>query len=197
MPDDHKQAGEITVLLDRWTAGDKLALDRLAELLYPQWRSMAHNFFRQERTGHTLQPTALVHEAYAQLEKMNPRGFDSRRDFQGLMAQLMRRILVSHARGVQAQKRGGGVEKVVDAEVVAPAVQSAAAEFLALDHALEELSAFSARKAQVIELRYFGGLTQEEAGLALGISTATVHREQRMAEAWLSQALQKASENRV
>lgn len=191
MPDiDPAKSGEITRLLDRWTDGDIEALQQIAQLLYPEWRSMAGGYFRGERTGHTLQPTALINEAYMLLSKLRPRGFDNRREFQGLVAQLMRQILVDHARRVKAAKRGGNAEVIVDANPPASEVMSAE-QFLTLHTALDELAARSARKAQVIELRYFGGFSQEEVGETLGISLATVHREQRMAEAWLNRALRR------
>lgn len=191
MPDiDPATSGEITSLLDRWTGGDIAALQQVAQLLYPEWRAMAGGYFRGERTGHTLQPTALINEAYMLLSKLRPRGFGSRREFQGLVAQLMRQILVDHARRVRAAKRGGDAQAVVDANPPAEEVLSAE-QFLTIHTALDELAARSARKAQVIELRYFGGLSQEEVGETLGISIATVHREQRMAEAWLNRALQR------
>lgn len=191
MPDlDPATTGEITRLLDRWTGGDAEALRRIAQLLYPEWRVMAGGYFRGERTGHTLQPTALINEAYMLLSKIRPRGFGSRREFQGLVAQLMRQILVDHARRVKTAKRGGGVEAVAGAN---PPVEETmpAEQFLTLHSALDDLATRNARKAQVIELRYFAGLSQEEVGEALGISIATVHREQRMAEAWLNRALQR------
>lgn len=191
MPDtDPAATGEITRLLDQWTGGDAEALQRVAQLLYPEWRVMAGGYFRGERTGHTLQPTALINEAYMLLSKIRPRGFDNRREFQGLVAQLMRQVLVDHARRVKAAKRGGGAQAVPDANPAAEEVMSAE-QFLTLHAALDDLAARNARKAQVIELRYFGGLSQEEVGEALGISIATVHREQRMAEAWLNRALQR------
>lgn len=191
MPDiDPAKSGEITRLLDRWTGGDIEALRQIAKLLYPEWRVMAGGYFRGERTGHTLQPTALINEAYMLLSKLRPRGFDNRREFQGLVAQLMRQILVDHARRVKAAKRGGDAEVVADANPPASEVMSAE-QFLTLHNALDELAARNERKARVIELRYFGGFSQEEVGEALGISVATVHREQRMAEAWLNRALQR------
>lgn len=191
MPDfDPATSGEITRLLDLWTGGDLKALEQIARILYPEWRIMAGGYFRGERSGHTLQPTALINEAYMLLSKLRPRGFDNRREFQGLVAQLMRQILVDHARRVRAVKRGGGVEAIAGANPPSEEVMSAE-QFLTLHTALDELAAKNYRKAQVIELRYFGGLSQEEVGEALGISVATVHREQRMAEAWLNRALQR------
>lgn len=193
MPEsDPAISGEITRLLDRWTRGDIEALQQIARILYPEWRAMAGGYFKGERTGHTLQPTALINEAYMLLSKIRPRGFDNRREFQGLVSQLMRQILVDHARRVKAAKRGGDAEAVDVNKANPPAEEIMSAEqFLTLHTALDDLATRSARKAQVIELRYFGGLSQEEVGETLGISVATVHREQRMAEAWLNRALQR------
>lgn len=184
-------SGEVTRLLNRWSSGDRKALEEVARLLYPQWRTMASGYFRQERSGHTLQPTALIHEAYLLLQKANPRGFDSRKEFLGFVAQLMRQVLVDHARRVQSLKRGGGQNRVEATDVTAEEILSAE-EFLTIHTAIDELAENSERKARVIELRYFGGYSQEEVGDILGISAATVHREQRMAEAWLNRALQRA-----
>jgi len=180
--------GDITSLLDRWVAGEPEVLPELAHALYPQWRRMAQAYFRRENAGHMLQPTGLVHEAYMALAALHPRGFENRRDFNALVARLMRQILVDHARRVQAAKRGGGVEHV-DAELVQDAASAKAEEFLQLDDALDKLSQLSDRKARVVELRYFGGFSLEEVAGTLGVSVASVYREQRLAEAWLARAM--------
>lgn len=179
---------DITRLLDRWGQGDHDALDAASAVVYPELRRIADAYLRRERADHTLQPTALVHEAYLRLQAAGHLRFEGRRQFYALAAQLMRRILLDHARGVRAQKRGGGVAHVpVDqAAVYDPA---SADDFLVLHDALERLGTVDARKARVIELRYFGGLTLEEVAELLGISVATAHREQRLAQAWLTAAL--------
>jgi RNA polymerase sigma factor (TIGR02999 family) len=180
--------GDITVLLDRWGRGDQDALDAASAVVYPELRRIADAYLRRERPDHTLQPTALVHEAYVRLEAAGRLRFDDRRQFYALAAQIMRRILVDHARGVRAQKRGGDVVHV-PAEGVAIHDPASADDFLVLHDALDRLAAFDARKARVIELRYFGGLTLEETAQVVGVSTATAQREQRLAEAWLTSAL--------
>jgi RNA polymerase sigma-70 factor, ECF subfamily len=182
------QATDVTALLERWRHGDAAALDQVSEVVYPELRKIADAYLRRERADHTLQPTALVHEAYLRLQAAGQLRFEGRRQFYALAAQLMRRILVDHARGVRAQKRGGGAAHVPieQAAVYDPA---SADDFLVLHDALERLGAVDPRKARVIELRYFGGLTLEEVAELLDISVATAHREQRLAQAWLTAAL--------
>jgi RNA polymerase sigma factor (TIGR02999 family) len=181
--------GQITRLLAHWAQGDRGALDLLMPMVYRELHEIAGRYLRNERSGHTLQPTALVHEAWLRLVKQDPTGFDSRKQFLALAARLMRQILVDHARGVRAGKRGGGAVKTTlpGALDYSP---DRADEFLALDEAIERLARASPRKAQVIELRYFGGLNVEEMAEFLGVSIATISREQRMAEAWLGNAME-------
>lgn len=181
-------AQDITILLDRWGQGDQHALDEASAVVYPELRKIADAYLRRERPDHTLQPTALVHEAFMRLQAAGQLRFEGRRQFYALAAQLMRRILVDHARGVRAQKRGGGAGMVSLEDVAGPAVRSAD-EFLVLHDALDRLAGFDARKARIIELRYFGGLTLEEVAGVLDVSITTAHREQRLAQAWLSAAL--------
>ncbi len=180
--------GDITVLLERWGQGDAAALDLASGVVYPELRKIADAYLRRERPDHTLQPTALVHEAFMRLQAAGRLHFDGRRQFFALAAQLMRRILVDHARTVKAQKRGGGAAKV-PIDSVAVYDPRAADEFLVLHDALDRLAAVDPRKGRIIELRYFGGLTLEEAAELVGVSTSTAQREQRLAEAWLSDAL--------
>jgi RNA polymerase sigma-70 factor, ECF subfamily len=179
---------DVTTLLERWRNGDPQALDQASGAIYPELRRIADAYLRRERSDHTLQPTALVHETFIRLTTAGRLHFDSRQQFYALAAQLMRRILVDHARTVNAQKRGGGAVKVPldDLGVYDP---EAADRFLVLHDALDRLATFDARKAHVIELRYFGGLTLEETAEFLDVSPATAHREQRLAEAWLTDAL--------
>jgi RNA polymerase sigma-70 factor, ECF subfamily len=182
--------GEVTHLLARWAEGDRAALDALTPIVYGELRKIADAFLRRERSGHTLQPTALVHEAWLRLMKQDQPSFDHRKQFYALAAQMMRRILVDHARAVNAEKRGGGADKTdLDEDHAVDIGAGRIVEFLALDQALTQLARVSARQAQVIELRYFGGLNLEEISGLLGVSTATISREQRSAEAWLGHVM--------
>jgi RNA polymerase sigma-70 factor, ECF subfamily len=180
---------DVTSLLARWQAGEDGAHDRVAEVVYPELRRIASAYLRRERPNHTLQPTALVHEAFLRLVNAGSLRFDCRQQFFALAAQLMRHILVDHARAALTQKRGGEADKVSLQGLDVPDQQLAAGRFLELHDALDRLAVHDPRKARVVELRYFGGLTLEEAADVLGISPATAHREQRFAEAWLSTAL--------
>ncbi|MEZ5416112.1 MAG: sigma-70 family RNA polymerase sigma factor [Vicinamibacterales bacterium] len=186
--DPDSPSSDITQLLDRWGQGDPGALDAASAVVYPELRRIADAYLRRERADHTLQPTALVHEAYLRLQAAGRLRFEGRRQFYALAAQIMRRILVDHARAVTAKKRGGAAVHVpIDG---AAAYDPASADaFLVLHDALERLARFDARKARVIELRYFGGLTLDETAQVVGVSTATAQREQRLAEAWLTSAL--------
>ena len=182
--------GEVTHLLARWAEGDRAALDALTPIVYGELRKIADAFIRRERSGHTLQPTALVHEAWLRLMKQDQPSFDHRKQFYALAAQMMRRILVDHARAVNADKRGGGSTKTeLDQNHVVDIGAGRIVEFLALDQALTQLARVSARQAQVIELRYFAGLNLEEISSLLGVSPATISRDQRSAEAWLSHVM--------
>ena len=178
----------VTALLVRWTDGDANALDALMPLVYLELRKTAHGLLRRERADHTLQPTALVHEAWLRLVRQDRVSFEHRKQFFGLAAQVMRRILVDHARAAQAAKRGGGAAMDVLEDGMA-ATSDRTFDLLVLDQALTELGRVDARQAQLIELRYFGGLTVDEAADVLGVSAATISRSQRAAEAWLSQAM--------
>ena len=191
-PDDPTPSPDVresvTELLVQWTGGDANAREALMPLVYVELKKTASALMRRERGGHTLQPTALVHEAWLRLVRQDRVRFEHRRQFFGLAAQIMRRILVDHSRAAGADKRGSGaaVESLDDRPV---AIADPAFELIALDRALTELAAADARQAQVIELRYFGGLTVYEAADLLGISAATVSRTQRAAEAWLLHAI--------
>jgi RNA polymerase sigma-70 factor (ECF subfamily) len=182
--------GEVTHLLARWAEGDRAALDALTPIVYGELRKIADAFLRRERGGHTLQPTALVHEAWLRLMKQDQPSFDHRKQFYALAAQMMRRILVDHARAANAEKRGGGANKTdLDENRAVDIGAGRIVEFLALDQALTQLARVSARQAQVIELRYFGGLNLDEISGLLGVSPATISRDQRSAEAWLSHVM--------
>lgn len=180
---------DVTVLLRQWADGDERALDRLMPLLYDDLRGVAHRRLRSERTGHTLQTTALVHEAYARLAVADLAPND-RAHFFALAARTMRRILVDYVRARKAEKRGAGAEVVsLDDLTIEVPDDDEGVEILELHAALEKLEAQDARKAKVVEAHIFGGLTYEETGRALGISPATVDRDLRMAKAWLAREL--------
>ena len=185
-------ADGVTELLLRWTDGEPAALDLLMPAVYAELKKTANALMRRERGGHTLQPTALVNEAWLRLVRQDRVSFEHRKQFFGLAAQVMRRILVDHARAAKAGKRGGGVEPA-SIDHVTIATEDKAFELLALDDALTELSRVDPRQAQVIELRYFGGLTIDELAETLGVSAGTIGRAQRAAEAWLSYAMSKAT----
>lgn len=180
---------DITRLLLEWSAGDKTAVDKLLPIVYNELRRLAAGFFKQERPDHTLQPTALVHEAYLRLVKQQQVQFQSRAQFFGLAAQVMRNILVSHARKRLAVKRGDRAEKIPLEEIMPEYSNQRAAELVALDDALQELEKFDSRKSQIVQLRYFGGLTTEEIEAITNISPSTIRRDLRLAEAWLYQTL--------
>ena len=178
----------VTTLLRAWGEGDAKAGDRLMPLVYTQLRKRAAAYLRRERPGHTLQPTALVHEAYLRMAGQDRAAWKNRAQFFGVAACMMRRILVDHARALNMAKRAGrliNVELQDDhAVVAAPDI-----DVLALDEALTRLAAFDARKTAVAELRFFSGLSVEETAQVLGVSVATVEREWQVARAWLYSAL--------
>lgn len=184
-PDSPAATTDVTLLLARWRDGDASAFDRASAVIYPELRRIADAYLRRERPDHTLQPTALIHEAFLRLTGAGNLQFESRKHFFALAAQLMRQILVDHARSVKSQKRGGGAVHV-SLDSFNEYLPNAGDQFLAVHEALDELRALNPRKAQVIELRYFGGLNLEEVAELLSISIATAHREQRLAEAWLT-----------
>lgn len=181
------QPGEFTILLQRCSNGDKSALDALTPVVYAELRRLAASLMRNERPGSTLQPTALIHEAYLQLVRQDLPDFQSRAHFCGVAAHIMRQFLIANARRFRAQKRSGGERVAFEDDLPIPVQQSE--ELLALDEALELLAVRDARKAKVIELKYFGGLDHAEIGVALGISLATVKRDMAVAEAWLRRTL--------
>ena len=175
---------EITQLLLAWRGGDKQALDALVPLVYEELRRLARHFMRGQREGHTLQTTALVNEAYLRLIDSSRVNWQNRAHFFAISAQLMRRVLIDFARAKASQKRGGELIKVtLDEQVEAADAQEA--ELLALDEALEDLARFSPRQSRIVEMRYFGGLSEEEIAETLAISTRTVRRDWNVARAWL------------
>jgi len=167
--------------------GDAGAIDEVTPLVYEELRRIARGVFSREQQGHTLQPTALVHEAYAKLVAVDTT-WQNRAHFYALAARMMRRLLVNHAVARNAGKRGGDAIRMTLAEDQV-AAREPDEDVLALDAALAELASFDPRKAQVLELHYFGGLTQPESAAVLGISESTVRREMRVAKAWLKRAL--------
>lgn len=181
---------ELTILLDDWKRGDATALGKLTPLIYDELRRIAHRYARRERNGHTLQTTALVNEAYLRLAGNEPPDWQNRSHFFAVTAQVMRHILIDHARRRRSLKHGGDAQQVSlgKADLMA---EERAAELIALDEALAELAALDPRKVQVVELRYFGGLSLEETADVLGISLMTVRRDWRAAKAWLFQRLAK------
>jgi RNA polymerase sigma-70 factor (ECF subfamily) len=176
-------APDITRLLSAWSAGDPQALHDLTPIMYEELRRMAERYMRKESVGHTLQATALVHEAYVRVVGADL-PFQNRAHFLGFMARLMRQILVDYARARKSAKRGAGLGCVTLDESVVVSSDSDAM-VLELDQVLDELCRFDELKSRIIELRFFGGLTYEEAAAALDISTTTLDRELRLAKAWL------------
>ena len=183
---------QITQLLSRWGKGDRAALDKLTPLVYDELRRLAHRHMSGERPDHTLQTTALVNEAYLKLADQTHANWSDRAHFFAVAARAMRQILVNYAESYKAQKRGGGAAKVEldDAALVAAAQSS---EVIELNEALERLNELEPRKAQIVELKYFGGLTQEEIAEVLKISAVTVRRDWRFAKAWLYHELRNAA----
>jgi RNA polymerase sigma factor (TIGR02999 family) len=179
---------EITPLLLRWSQGDQVALDQLMPVVHEELRRLAQGYLRRERPGHTLQPTALINEAYLRLVKQDFPEWQSRRHFYGVAAQLMRQILVEYARARAAGKRDGGRKFSLDEALTFS--DEKAAELVALDDALNALAKFDARKVRIIELRYFGGLSLEETAEALALSVTTIGHEMRLARAWLRREME-------
>ena len=187
-PVDQASPNEITEQLIAWSRGDEAALEKLIPAVYQELRRMADSYLRREDAGHSLQPTALVHEAYLRLIDQTKVEWQNRAHFFGVAAQMMRRILIDHAKTKHRAKRGGTTVKVVLDEH-ATFTQERAAELLALDDALQALARMDQRKSQIVELRYFGGLTVEETAQVLGVSDKTVMRDWSLAKAWLYREL--------
>lgn len=178
---------EVTALLTAWRHGDRSALDRLIPLVYEQLHALARRHLSGERPDHTLETTALIHEAYLRLVGTDV-AWEGRVHFLAVAAQTMRRVLVDHARAKGRHKRGAGAKRVtLDEALVVPPDRGS--DLVALDEALGRLAVLDERKATAVELHYFGGLTYDETAQALAISAATVHRELRLAKAWLYQEL--------
>ena len=177
---------EVTRLLTEWANGNERAVDEVTPLVYGELRQLAAGYLRKERAGHTLQPTALVHEAYLRLVDQSKPNWQNRSHFYGVAARVMRQILVDHARRKQAGKRAG-IKVPLEQAVSFRGDRSR--DLVALDSALTELEKLDARKCKAIELRYFGGLAMEEIAQAMDLSIETVRRDLRMAEAWLRDSM--------
>jgi RNA polymerase sigma factor (TIGR02999 family) len=188
-PENAVPAGEVTQLLRQWSAGDASALDRLLPLVYDELRRRAGAYLRQERPGHTLQPTALVHEAYLKLVGGSSIDWKDRAHFFGVAARAMRQVLVDHARARQTAKRGEGQVRVELDAAGAVATPARSLDLLDLDRALSRLAALDERQSRLVELRLFAGLTIEESAEVLKVSHATVSREWKHAEAWLQREM--------
>ena len=182
------RAATLTGLLQAWGQGDREAADELLPLVYRELRRRAAAYLRHERPDHTLQPTALVHEAYIRLVGQQRVTWQNRAHFFGVAAQMMRRILVDHARAHHAARRPGAAVRVTLDDQMATA-QPPNCELLVLDQALSELAGFDARQAQIVELRYFGGLSEQEVAEVLSLSRSTVTREWQTARAWMYRRL--------
>lgn len=185
-------ASAVTRLLLEWSNGDQAALDQLMPLVYDELRQVARQYLRHERPGHTLQPTALAHEAYLKLVDQQRVRWQNRAHFFAVAAQLIRRILVDHARSHAAAKRGGGLRAVTLEAMLEPSVNREL-NLVALDDALAQLATLNPRQARLVEVRFFGGLNVDETAEVLGVSSATVKREWRTAKAWLHRELQVAN----
>ena len=188
MTEESPAPQDLTLLLVKWRNGEKSALDQMTPLLYEELRRLARHFLASERTDHTLQPTALVHEAYLRLAAQENSKWSGRVHFIAMASQMMRRVLVDYAREHLREKRGGGIEKLSLSEA-AELVGGRSVELLDLDRALGRLAEIDPRKAKLVELRYFGGLTTEEAAESIGISVATAERDWKFSRAFLIREL--------
>jgi RNA polymerase sigma factor (TIGR02999 family) len=179
----------VSELLVKWRAGDEQALQALIPLVYKELHALAHHYLKRERSGHTLQTTALVHEAYLRLVDQRPFDVENRSHFVGVAARLMRQILVDYARSRGAAKRGPDRKVELDMALALPQIRNA--DVVAVDDALKSLEQVDERQSRLVELRFFGGLTTEEAAEVLGISRSTAKREWNVAKAWLSRQMKR------
>jgi RNA polymerase sigma factor (TIGR02999 family) len=187
---------EVTQLLRAWSEGDKAAMDQLMPLVYGELRRLAKQHMRRERAGHTLQTTALIHEAYLKFVDASGVRLENRKHFFGAASRLMRQVLVDLARERGSHKRGGAAERISLDEALVVSEQRDEG-LLTLDQALSALAEFDARKSQVVELRFFGGLSVEETAEALDVSVETVHRDWRLARSWLLRRLRGGKPDEV
>jgi RNA polymerase sigma-70 factor (ECF subfamily) len=181
----------VSELLMKWRDGDQEALQALLPLVYKELHALAHRYLRRERPGHTLQTTALVHEAYLRLVDQRPFETENRAHFVAVAARLMRQILVDYARSHHAVKRGADRKVDLDADLVLPQIRNA--NLVALDDALSELARLDEQQSRIVELKYFGGLTTDEIAELLGISRSTAKRDWNVAKAWLSRQIKRGS----
>jgi RNA polymerase sigma factor (TIGR02999 family) len=191
------ETAQVTLLLKAWSAGDPTALDRLAPLVYDELRRMAHRYMCNERGGNTLQTTALVNEAYLRLIDVHTVVWNGRAHFFAVSAQMMRRILVDAARARASAKRGGLMKRAdhytaINLDEIPDISSRRGAELIAIDDALQRLAEFDPRKARVIELRFFGGLSVEETAEVLKLSPQSIMRDWKLAKAWLTRELKQA-----
>jgi len=186
-----RDRNEVTRLLAEAAGGGREALDRVVPLVYDELRRLAHRRLRDERSGHTLDTTALVHETYLELVDLDRIAWRSRGQFFAIAARVMRRVLVDYAVGRNAQKRGGGAARIPldEAAGISVMADGQEAELMALDDALDRLGAIDARQARIVECRFFGGMSIEETAAALDVSPATVKRDWTLARAWLNREL--------
>jgi RNA polymerase sigma-70 factor (ECF subfamily) len=187
---------EVTQMLLRWSSGDNNAFDELVPLVHAELRRLARFNMGRERTGHTLQTSDLIHEAYLRLVNQQSVEWQDRAHFFAVAAQIMRRILIDHARSYQYAKRGAGAEKI-PLDEIAVVNQERASELVALDEALVSLAAYDARKSKIVELRFFGGLSIEETAEVLEISPATVKREMQAARLWLRHMMTESASSQL
>ncbi len=188
-----RSAESVTLLLARWRRGDRAALEALIPLVYNELRSLAHQHLRAERPGHTLQSTALVHEAFVRLVEQSPVQIQNRPHFLAVASKLMRQILVDYARARRAAKRGPECKVELDESFDMAQKPEHGVDVLALDDALTHLARRDEQQGRIVELRFFGGLTVEETARALEVSPATVKRDWTMAKAWLTREMQRGS----
>jgi RNA polymerase sigma-70 factor (ECF subfamily) len=184
-----QQPEGISQLLVKWSSGDETALDGLIPLVYDELRRLANNYLRRERPGHTLQPTALVNEAYLKLVDQKTTRWQNRAQFYGIAAQLMRRILVDHARLRHAEKRGGAEQQRLSITSAGEVSTKPDLDLLALHGALEELAKVDPQQSRIVELKFFGGLSIEETAEVMKLGHATVERDWKLARAWLRRQL--------
>ncbi len=182
---------QITQLLNRWSNGDAEVLDNLMPLVYEELRRQASGYLRRERSNHTLQPTALINEAYLKLIDQRDVKWQNRAHFFAIAAQAMRRILVDYARERKREKRGGAAENLPLDEALTIVSQEKSVDLVALDEALNKLAKFDERQAKVVELRYFSGLSIDETAEVLNVSNITIRRDWSMAKAWLFHEITK------
>jgi RNA polymerase sigma factor (TIGR02999 family) len=185
---------ELTELLRQWSSGNESALGKIIDAAYPELRNLARRCLGSERSEHTIQATALVHEAYLRLFDVSRLRWQDRAHFFAMVAKLMRRILIDHARARDCFKRGGGARRLNLDEALTVSSELAP-EIVRLDDALEQLAKFDSRKAQVVEMRYFGGLTADEIAAVLGVSPQSVNRDWSLAKAWLLREMTSGTAN--